>query len=350
MSQITDEEFKRCLLATNITDCVVREHNRFYFMAREDYTQWPVSKWDPENEPHPGEDEVPKSFVIYDGVRPYGKRLGNVGLTGYKRTMVGASTQPDSKGFAISSHGDIYAIGGGVNEREIDIPTSENGGPLRGVIRRVRTICGWLYLCGGNNCVGKRLGKNSWLSYSEDVPNPPRTDGRYNFLHDIDGFSEEDIYMVGNYGQVFHFDGKVWKRISIPSNIDFETVCCAGDGHVYISGANGTTFRGRGDTWQLIHTGRGSLPFREMVWYEDRVWCTSDYGLWQIKDAKLESVGLHNGMNAYSGNLSTAAGVLLLAGYGGAAYLANGAWTNIFSAAKMSQGNQAKKGSTWDAE
>lgn len=337
MSQITAEEFKRCLSGNNITGCVVREHNRFYFMASEDYTRWPEAKWDRENESPPGEEEVPKAFVVYDGAKPIGKRLGKISLAGYKRTMVGASTQPDSKGFAISSHGDIYAIGGGVNERERDIPSSEDGGPLRGIVRRVRTIDGWLYLCGSNNCVGMRLGKNSWFSHSEGIPNPPRADGRYNFLHDIDGFSDQDIYTVGNYGQVFHFDGKAWNRISLPTNIDFETVCCAGDGQVYINGAKGTTYRGRGNKWQLIHKGSGSLPFRDMVWHEDRIWCTSDYGLWHIKDGKLESATLPDGMHAYSGNLSAAAGVLLLAGYSGAAYLENGVWTKIFSAAEMNQ-------------
>ncbi|MCE3602998.1 hypothetical protein LXA47_05195 [Massilia sp. P8910] len=337
MAQITPDEFKRFLHGYNITDCVVREHDLFYFIAREDYTKWPISQWDSENEPPPGEDEVKKIFLGYDGAAPIGKKIGRVVLTGYTRTMAGASTHPDAKGFAISSQGIIYALGGGSKGRETDISSSEDGGPGRGILTRLRTIDGWLYFCGGHNSVGKRLAKNSWFSHSEGVPNPPRADGLDNFLNDIDGFSEQDLYTVGNYGQVFHFDGKAWKRVSLPTNIDLETVCCAGDGQVYISGAKGTTYRGRGNKWQLIHKGGGSLPFRDMVWYEDRIWCTSDYGLWQIKDGKLESATLPDGMNAYSGNLSTAAGVLLLAGYGGAAYLANGVWTKIFSATEMNR-------------
>ncbi len=338
MTQITLDEYKKFLRGYNLTDCVVRERDLFYFIGREDYTKWPTSKWDPDKESHPGEDEINKIFIGYDGAAPLGKRLGTVELLGYPRTMAAASIKPDAKGFAISTHGDIYATGGGEIGRETDIPAGDDGGPLRGVIRKVRMIDGHLYLCGGHNCVGKRLGKNKWLSLSEGVPNPARNDNLDNFLHDIDGFSEQDIYTVGNYGQVFHFDGKVWKRISLPTNIDFETVCCAGDGHVYISGAKGTTYRGRGNKWHLVHQGNGSLPFRDMVWYKDRVWCTSDYGLWQFLDGKFDSVTLPDGMNAYSGNLSTAAGVLLLAGYGGAAYLENGVWTRIFSATTMNQG------------
>jgi hypothetical protein len=87
-----------------------------------------------------------------------------------------------------------------------------------------------------------------------------------------------------------------------------------------------------------------SLPFRDMVWYEDKVWCSSDYGVWVIKDDKLASASslLPDGMSVYAGNLSTADGVLLMAGYGGAAFLEKGVWTKIFSATEMSK--QISKG------
>lgn len=29
-------------------------------------------------------------------------------------------------------------------------------------------------------------------------------------------------------------------------------------------------------------SGELTLPFRQMVWYENCVWATSDYGVWQI--------------------------------------------------------------------
>ena len=69
-----------------------------------------------------------------------------------------------------------------------------------------------------------------------------------------------------NAGNVWHFDGQTWRRLDFPCDIDLETVVCAGDGQVYISSEQGTTFKGRGARWQRIHEGSMSLPFKDMVW------------------------------------------------------------------------------------
>lgn len=184
----------------------------------------------------------------------------------------------------------------------------------------------------GNRGVGKRLGKNDWLHFNDQIPDPPEES---NSFDDIDGFGEADIYCVGNAGNVWHFDGQTWRRLDFPCDIDLETVVCAGDGQVYISGEQGATFKGRGQHWQQIHEGSMTLPFKDMVWYEDRVWATSDYGVWHIHNDKVESAELPDHMGTCAGNLSVADGVLLLAGYGGAACKRDGRWTRIFSAAAM---------------
>lgn len=81
------------------------------------------------------------------------------------------------------------------------------------------------------------------------------TQGNEGF-EDIDGFNINDIYCVGGRGDVWHSDGMKWKQTHFPSNLDLYTVCCAGDGYVYISGYGGTTFKGRGDQWKQIYKGR----------------------------------------------------------------------------------------------
>lgn len=157
-------------------------------------------------------------------------------------------------------------------------------------------------------------------------------------FHDIDGFSEDDIYCAGSYGVVCHFDGKDWLLKSMPTNVSLQSLCCAGDGFVYVSGMHGATFKGRGDKWKTLYKGSHDanplqgmvLGFKDMVWYEDRVWCTSDYGLWTIKDDKLEEADVPDFVRGCSGNLSAADGVLLLAGYGGAAFKENGQWQQIY--------------------
>jgi hypothetical protein len=335
MMNITD--FEKCFFDFNVIDCVVREKNLFSFIAREDYTRWSKSKWNPEKESLPDEYEIKKRIVSCRRDSETNTLWGAQTLTGYGRLSASSTTKPKPQFVGVSLTGDVYAIGSGEKGAELDMRPWDEGGPSRGGIHKLRTIDGWLYFCGGGNSVGKRIDKNEWFSHSHNIPNPKREDNLYNSLDDIDGFSEQDIYCVGNEGRVLHYDGKLWKTISFPTTMDLETVCCAGDGNVYISGRKGTTYKGRGNAWQLIHTGELSLPFRDMVWHEDQVWCTSDYGVWTIKNNKVESAKLPDGMNVYAGNLSVGDGVLLLAGYGGAAFMENGQWHKIFSATEMNR-------------
>jgi len=248
-----------------------------------------------------------------------------------------ACTKPKPQFVGIAGR-DVYSIGSGEKGFEKDIPDFEQGGPFRGTTHKARRIDGWLYVCGGRNSLGKRVANSEWQSFTKRIPNPKRSDRLFNMFSDVDGFAENDIYVVGNTGQVYNYNGKDWQKKSLPTDIDFQSVCCAGDGFVYISGMHGATYKGRGDQWECLYKGHLEenpmsgmvLGFKDMVWYEDRVWCTSDYGLWTIKDDKLEEADVPGFVLGCMGNLSAADGVLLLAGHGGAAFLENGQWQEIY--------------------
>jgi hypothetical protein len=105
---------------------------------------------------------------------------------------------------------------------------------------------------------------------------------------DIAAFSDNDIYAVGGSGDVWHCDGKKWQRIHFPSNELLFTVCCAGDGNVYITGINGSLWVGRGDRWKRLFEGHFSVPFKDTAWFAGRLYCGGGYGLWVLKNDKLE--------------------------------------------------------------
>jgi hypothetical protein len=341
--KISSSDYKKFFLNKNIVDCVVRDRNIFYFLTREDYKKWSRKKLDLEVSPPPDEEDIQKHVVPWMRSKEPSQQWTAGNLDGFNTLLAGVSIKPKPQFVGVDSYGHVYATGSKENGIEDDIQSFSSGGPKRGGVRKLKNINGWLYFCGGNNSLGKRVEKGKWQSFSQFIPNPDRKDNLSNTFEDLDGYSEQDIYCVGDGGQVYHFDGMKWDLTLIPTNIDFETVCCAGDGFVYISGEKGTTFKGRGSRWELIHKGNSTLPFRDMVWYEDRVWCTSDHGVWTIKDDKITTAEIPDGMSAYAGNLSTADGVLLLAGYGGAAFLENGQWTKVFSVAEMSKLISAEK-------
>ncbi len=106
-------------------------------------------------------------------------------------------------------------------------------------------------------------------------------------------------------------------------------VCCAGDDYVYVGMQSGSVLRGRENTWELIHTGTLTLPFKDIVWFAGKVWCTSDYGVWTIDNGKLTDADIPVLAHSCSGNLSVGDGVMLLAGRYGAAVFDGKSWEQL---------------------
>ncbi|MCG8426033.1 MAG: hypothetical protein MI754_01595, partial [Chromatiales bacterium] len=191
--------------------------------------------------------------------------------------------------------------------------------------------------------VCRRRGPNDWESLCLNLPLGTRAEHADEKIsedmafQDIDGFTPDDLYVVAGRGIVWQCDGKRWKRIAFPSNMWLESVCCAGDGYVYISAQSGTLFRGRDNKWTMLHRGDMSLPFQDIVWHAGRLWCTSDYGLWTLEGDRLEKVELPSDIAVCSGNLSAADGVMLMAGAHGAAFHDGEQWQLIFNHYHMTQ-------------
>ena len=216
-------------------------------------------------------------------------------------------------------------------------------------VRNCRTICGRLYIVGSARYVVRRIDKNNWQTLSNGIKLPTKEEvknrrGEMLFLSAagfdcIDGFSESDIYAAGGKGDVWHFDGDEWRQIHFPSNMLIESICCGQDGHVYIGAQSGTVFKGRKDQWKMIHRGALTLPFRQMVWFQDRVWATSDYGVWQIIGDDVIEADLPAEVRMCSGYISCTENILVLAGYFGVARLENGHWDILVNCVRAEKGD-----------
>ena len=326
---ISLDEFKNHFFGFNVLGCAVRSKDVFCFVAQEQYTQQPD---DDDGEP-PDDEEFEKRLIVFIRTRPTGRQWSAAKLTGFNGILIGFSPAPPKPQAIVAGvSGEVYATGSGDSHME-EISLVDEGGPSRGAILKLKTIGEHLYVAGNNRSVGWREGDHQWLGYSDRIPEARgyAPDG----FDDIDGFNESDIYAVGGAGDVFRFNGKDFHRCAFPSNVLLTSVCCAGDGSVYVGGLHGHIFKGRGDSWQQVHRGNMTIPFRDMVWYADRVWCTSDYGLWTIEGDKLQEAPVSSDVKICSGNLSVRDGVLLVAGHGGAAFCENGRWNVIFHSGAM---------------
>ena len=294
--------------------------------------------------------KVTKREIGFYDDEPKDKKVGNREFVNFSRTFAGAALKNGSNPVLfIDSGRQVFSKDGKHKGMEQPIPESESG-PMRGIVNRVRMIRGDLYIAGGHRSVCRRSGVNDWESMCYDLPVPTLAEHEdverlrdMSFI-DIDGFNAEDMYVVAGRGVVWHLQGQHWKRVAFPSNMFLESVCCGGDGQVYIGAQSGTVFRGRGERWEMIHRGDMTLPFKDMVWHAGQLWCTSDYGLWTLQDGQI--VSAHGQMPSEvfvcAGNLSVADGVMLMAGRNGAAYHDGSDWRLIFNTHQMEQRTAGK--------
>ena len=225
--------------------------------------------------------------------------------------------------------GAVFSIGSGEAGMEQDVPNL-------GGIAKAKTIGQSVFVAGGGRTVAKRIDKSQWDHLTKSLP-PGKTRDSFGFK-DVDGFTEDHLYAAGGAGDVWRLEDGKWSACAFPSNVLLYSVCTTPTGKVYVSGTMGSTFVGLRDSWRLLAEPGLSIPFKDMVWHEDRVWCTNDYGVWWIKDDELMLADLPGSVRLCAGYLSARDGVLLLAGHGGAAFLENGQWTVIYHSGEMENG------------
>lgn len=333
------ESYEVILKKYSITDCAVRAKDMFVFVVSEILTDEELEEYEEE-----GLDQFyrPKKIVSYfKEPDENGDQWFQSLLIGWDTPRIGACNKPRNHSITIelSTRLDdrVFITGSGPVFEDRSSLHRVDGGYSRGAIGKIKTINGWAYIAGGNRTLGKFLDKGQWKELSHNLPQQKqdRDDLNISGFNDVDGFNETDIYAGGGKGDLWHFDGENWEPIPFPTNDNIFSLCCAGDGYVYVCCTHGMTFKGRGDNWKKISNGKGEKSFRDMVWHKDRVYCTNDYGLWTIKDDELEKTDVPDEIFACSGHLYANDGVMLLAGLGGAAYCEDGEWTLLYNSSTM---------------
>lgn len=333
---ITAAEYKDALNTYYIVDCAVRDRSVFGFALDRIYTDAEVEEEERNNWDR---SLRPKRLVMFYRDDPEGDRLGGENLGNWGPLALGAMTLPKSQFFLYEAQKErVYVIGSG--EEEFEPPLDRDNPALAGfgLIRKIKTFGGSAFVCGGHRSFAKRLGPNAYQSHRNLIAGIPYDTGRggEDGFDDFDMFAEDDIYAAGGKGDVWHFNGKAWRQIPLPTNAWLQTVCCGADGNVYISGYEGLCFMGRGDRWKQINHGGVYLGWRDMVWFEDRAWATSENGLWTIQNGTVRyEADLPSEVRVCAGNLYVADGVMLLAGLGGACFRENGQWHSIFTKGQM---------------
>ncbi|WP_431261974.1 hypothetical protein ACQ859_17440 [Roseateles chitinivorans] len=218
-------------------------------------------------------------------------------------------------------------------------------------IRRVVRMAGQVYAVGSNRRLYRRQGIDGWVDLHAEgsgAPMPedyldPKLSGSWSRMlgfKDLSAFSGTDFYAAGGEGDLWRFDGKTWHQCPIPTKAQLETVCCAGDGKVYVTDLHGNVWAGREERWTQVASselGWGSQPV-DAFWFKGRMLFGAQEGLYVI-DGDKELVPLSEIEDGVPGSMVTGridispdGNHLLTAGPYGACLYDGERWTRLFSA------------------
>ena len=118
--------------------------------------------------------------------------------------------------------------------------------PLYGELSRIRNIDEEIYTVGTQGQVYVRT-DTGWEHMDKEILGTPEL-----HLEDIGGTAPDDLYVVGQKGDILHYDGQQWRRIDSPTNRPFASIKAVSRDLVYLCGNKGNLYRGNTHGWEYI--------------------------------------------------------------------------------------------------
>ena len=210
----------------------------------------------------------------------------DIGLTG------GYTSFPDKAWVMVSFFGSVVRFEQNSGKWEDDIPPHPSFNKT--IIAMAKVISGRMFAVSDWRLALRRDGINKWTILDNGIPDPAELDpNSEEGFSVIDGFSENDIYAAGLCADVWHWNGVIWKQIELPTNVDIYSICCGGDGLVYISTGVRTIWVGRNNKWKAIKYDQ-EIKFVNMTWFKDRIYMAYAGTLYEIKDGKFQESELNS--------------------------------------------------------
>jgi hypothetical protein len=97
-------------------------------------------------------------------------------------------------------------------------------------------------------------------------------------LNAIYGHSKNDIFVVGDQGTIFHYNGNQWKKSNSPTEKNLQAIWGNGLSEYYCAGEDGIVLHYRNFEWSVIETNL-SVHFYDIKGHDSDIWITG--GLWQ---------------------------------------------------------------------
>ncbi|BAP55883.1 hypothetical protein THII_1586 [Thioploca ingrica] len=226
------------------------------------------------------------------------------GLLKWSAISISVCHLPSERVITISPNGRVEASGGGYPPQEEQISLAEDL-----IFREVRGIAkGHAYAVGPARTVYRRDAPNKWTCIK--APKPEISQLMDAGFESIDGFSEKDIYAVGWGGEIWHYDGQLWKQINSPTNLGLFKVRCAGNGEVYAGGQMGILLRGRHEQWEIIEHEVTQENLRGIEWFNGILYVATTKSVYELKKDQLIPIDFGNDAPSTCYHLSAADGIM----------------------------------------
>ncbi len=205
-----------------------------------------------------------------------------------------------------------------------------------GYLNRLRYLYGTLYAIGNSGQVYQRLGKDQWEHMDAGLLQSPITTDRpireMIDLNDIGGPASDDLYACGDFKNLWHWDGAIWKRISLPEGISYlQEICVVSKDEIYVCGYNGCLLKGNSqDGFKDVSDIEDNDAFLSVHRFDDKLLLATATGLHTYDGKKIEEyfTGLKPELKD-AHQLDSADGVLWSFGYKDLAYFDGKKWTRV---------------------
>jgi hypothetical protein len=298
MIHVSKDLWEKSIKGWVIVDCAVRNKDIVSLCLRKDIPPENVS-WTADSDI---ESKLLNIFINKEN------SWGGITYTGLNLPRIGVCSLPISQSMMVARNtdGQVVLLGGGRDFPEEFIDPGKNPMP-----QRIKTIGGYAYSVGDQRKIYKRSAIGQW----DRILDLPRVDAIETVgFDDMDAFNENDMYAVGGHGDVWHFNGERWRQMGFPSNVQLGTVTCAGDGQVYISGEGGSLWVGGQSSWKRIYEGSASILWNDVLWFEGKLWLSSDYQFRNWNGKSLEPVMHEDKQIWLNGHMDARDGLLAVAG------------------------------------
>ena len=184
----------------------------------------------------------------------------------------------------------LIADESGFNEEIID---DQGINPLnRGPLQNIAIIEGTGIAVGMGRQVYRRDSKNRWVRLENGFPPLPSGPKIVGF-NAIAGHSLNDIYIVGWGGEIWRYDGQIWKSIESPTNVILHDVLMLPDESLFACGAEGVLLKGRGTQWDIIKYKGHVTNWRTMAWFHEKLYLADGHGLYLLDGDTIVPVNVY---------------------------------------------------------